>query len=153
MRCDLKGFTLIELLVVVVIIGILSSIAVPMLRGVVIKAKLTDMYTTMIALKTAQEKYYIDSGKYFVATGWTNPATGDIVTAEIKNNLGVDVYANANLEFTYYLTSATEGWIYGAKWNAGNIRGLCHYIAMYKKWYKTWSPDEWQAYLPMKCES
>lgn len=59
-----KGFTLIELLVVVLIIGILSSIALPQYRVAVNKAKFVDAMLRMKALVDAQERYYLANSEY-----------------------------------------------------------------------------------------
>lgn len=52
-----KGFTLLELLVVVMIIGILSSIALPQYKKAVEKARVTEGLVVLKALADAQERY------------------------------------------------------------------------------------------------
>ena len=58
-----KGFTLIELLVVVLIIGILSSVALPQYQKAVNKAKAAEAWSLGKAFLDAQNVYVMENGR------------------------------------------------------------------------------------------
>ena len=58
----MKGFTLIELLVVVLIIGILSSVALPQYTKAVNKSRLTELQTLQSSLEKATDVYLLANG-------------------------------------------------------------------------------------------
>lgn len=58
------GFTLVELAVVVVIIGVLSSFAVPRLLTTVERSKAADAFKSLIAVRSAQETHQGRQGTY-----------------------------------------------------------------------------------------
>ena len=58
------GFTLIELLVVVLIIGILSSVALPKYQVAVAKSRLAALMPTVKTMKDSMETYYLANGSY-----------------------------------------------------------------------------------------
>ena len=118
-----KGFTLIELLVVVLIIGILSSVALPQYTKAVEKSRATEAITLMGNLATGEKVYQMSTGNYTTdlslldvqlpgVTGTTNTITtknfvftvvkGDgtatIATAKRANNGTALAAAN-----TYYI--------------------------------------------------
>ena len=58
-----KGFSLIEVLVVLGIIGILSSFITPRVMNYMAEAKDVKVKSTLEALRTASELYYLEEGK------------------------------------------------------------------------------------------
>ena len=63
-RQQQAGFTLIEIMVVILILGLLATLVVQSLRGATDKAKRTKAMADIAELKTALDRYYIDSGSY-----------------------------------------------------------------------------------------
>jgi len=70
MYLNKKGFTLIELIIVIVIIGILASIAVPMMAGVKAKAICAEAVTGMSTLRQVIRQYYVEYGGFPADWGW-----------------------------------------------------------------------------------
>jgi len=59
-----KGFTLIELLVVIIIIGILSSIALPSFLGQASKARQSEAKLTVLSVLKAQSSHFIENQNF-----------------------------------------------------------------------------------------
>ncbi|TBR15274.1 prepilin-type N-terminal cleavage/methylation domain-containing protein, partial [bacterium] len=59
-----KGFTLVELMVVVAIIGVLGTVLLPQVTGLVEKAKASKIVSLVDTLRTACSSYYSDVGTY-----------------------------------------------------------------------------------------
>src|SRR5258705_5028655 len=62
------GFTLIELMIVVAIIGILAAIAIPNFLRFQLKAKSSEGKTNLAAIRTAEQSYYSEFGRYVSAS-------------------------------------------------------------------------------------
>ncbi len=59
-----KGFTLIELLVVIIIIGILSSIALPSFLNQANKARQSEAKTYVGSMNRGQQAYYVEKSEF-----------------------------------------------------------------------------------------
>ena len=99
-----RGFTLIELIVVIVIIGVLSSIAAPMMQGNVARAKRTEAAAALGAIRTAERCYYVDNTGYVAVTSAQWTTTGPLNTYVRSQDLDGRYYTNGN----YSVTCATS---------------------------------------------
>jgi len=59
-----KGFTLIELMVVLILIGILSTMAIPKFLGSTYKTKATECKPFLKEIVTLQSAFFIEKGRY-----------------------------------------------------------------------------------------
>ena len=59
-RVGVMGFTLTELLTVIVVIGVLAGIAIPRLRGAILRAEAADVVGDMNVIKVAVLTYHAD---------------------------------------------------------------------------------------------
>ena len=64
MKLDRRGFTLIELIIVIVIIGVLASIAAPMMAANTKKAKTSEAVAALGTLRTCARLYYTENSDY-----------------------------------------------------------------------------------------
>jgi len=65
MKCPrAKGFTLIELMITLLVLGVLAAIAVPSYRGYIMRANRAEAKAALLALATAQEKFYLQCNTY-----------------------------------------------------------------------------------------
>ena len=72
-----KGFTLVELVIVIVIVGILSIVSVPIYRGYVEKAMMTEGKVLLSAIAKAELAYHVQKG-YFLSVSGSQSSELDI---------------------------------------------------------------------------
>ncbi len=132
-----KGFTLIELLVVVLIIGILSSVALPQYTKAVEKARLTEGLQNTKVLRDAADMYLLENGGYPSSTVYLK----DVMTVDLQGgDWGSSDYENTykTKNFEYYLPQCTSGGCF-----IENIRDGYKYSLTAVKTGDTWSMTCW----------
>ena len=107
-----RGFTLIELLIVVVIIGILTTIAIPKFQAVKEKAYVASMQADLRTLVTVQEAYFSDWVTYASTTTNLNylASAGNTISITAANATGWSATAKTALSAKVcgiYVGSAT----------------------------------------------
>ncbi len=92
-----KGFTLIELMVVILIVGILASVAVPLMRGRIDSAKWSEANAAAGTIRTAVRAYAAEKG-VDEAKKLKGKTLSDKTTRE---SLG---FESSDLDGTYFVT-------------------------------------------------
>lgn len=101
-----RGVTLIELVVVMIIVAILAAVAIPSYRNYVLRSQRSDAKDALLALATAQEKFYLQCNSYATAiAGAPNCAAGQLQGAGASQNGWYDLAIDA-ANATSYTVSA-----------------------------------------------
>jgi len=98
-----RGMTLIELVIVVVIIGILAAVAIPSYRQYVIRSQRADATAALLALATAQEKFYLQCNTYAADIGAASDcAAGEVAFGATSENgwYDLEITAASATDFT-----------------------------------------------------
>jgi prepilin-type N-terminal cleavage/methylation domain-containing protein len=93
-----NGFTLVELLVVVLIIGILSSIALPQYQKAVERGKMTEAVVVLRAIANANQLFRMQNGRY--------------ANADEIESLNVDIPGKLSKQIQNDTRVATKNFIY-----------------------------------------
>lgn len=107
----MRGVTLVELMVVITIIGVLAAIAVPGYRRYLIRSQRSEAKISLLAVQTAEEKFYLQNNAY------TNNITGappaglglQAVTETGKYDLAITTFPADGQSYTATATPRAGG--------------------------------------------
>lgn len=102
-----RGVTLIELVVVMIIVGVLAAIAIPTYRQYVLRSQRSDAKDALLALATAQEKFYLQCNTYATAIAAANNCGAGQVQGAAASKNGWYTLAIVGGNATSYTVSAT----------------------------------------------
>lgn len=98
------GFTLTEILVVVIIIGILSTLALPMLVKTLEKARVGEAISNLNLIRTGEKTYFLEYSNFY----------GPIDTTA-DNKLSIEWPDSNNAYFDYSVTTGINATDFNAK--------------------------------------
>ena len=103
-----KGFTLIELLVVVLIIGILSSVALPQYQKTVLKSRAAEAWANLNAIYKASQSYCLENptGRVY---SYSEIKEALPITVENSNNFTYDLYFECSANDIQPFASYSKG--------------------------------------------
>lgn len=97
-----RGFTLLELMIAVVIVAILASIALPSFTSQLRRAHRSEGTAALLSIQTAQEKMYLQYGRYAVG--------GELSSAATATTPGLNIPATTTSGYySLTITSASAG--------------------------------------------
>ena len=113
------GFTLIEIMIIVVIIGILTSMAIPMFTSATAKSKRSEAHVVLKNIWELQNAYYAFHGHYWPQDGYAIAPAGVAITwKDISFEIG------RNHRYSYSVQSAGEALVItGIAEGKGDIDG------------------------------
>lgn len=100
------GVTLLELMTVVVIIGVLTSIAVPTYRRYTMRAQRSDATAALLRIAAAQEKFYLQNNTYTTTVGAGGLNLGAGTSERGWYNLTIAAPAGFTIGTAYIATAA-----------------------------------------------
>ncbi len=103
-----RGVTLIELVVVMIIVAILAAVAIPSYRNYVLRSQRSDAKDALLALATAQEKFYLQCNLYAADIAPApSCAAGELQGADASKNGWYDLDIPTPTSTTTYTVTAT----------------------------------------------
>ena len=110
----MKGFTLIELLVVVLIIGILSSVALPQYQKAVLKSRTAEAWVNLKNIDMAVKAYCLEH---------PNDSFGGGYNTSIEH-LDIEVSNSKNFSYDGYISCSSQSYMHAlsARWQGGGNR-------------------------------
>lgn len=124
-----NGFTMFELLIIMAVIGVLAAIATPFYQQYVIRAKRTDLQTTMVHIAQKLAAYKLVNNSY--STTLSNSA---IYGATVFPDTGTALY-----DLTLDTTTVVGGWTLTATPKTGTTQAGNGAVLLNDQGWRCWT--------------
>lgn len=101
-----QGFTLAELLTALVVVAVLVAVAVPLWRGHLLRVRRAEAATALIAIQSAQDRYFGQHARYADAADLTRAAPAGLGQPARSPNGHYDLELRTNDDGLGYIATA-----------------------------------------------
>jgi type IV pilus assembly protein PilE len=134
-----RGFTLIELMIALAIVAILVRIAFPTYQAYVVRSSRQAAQSELIALANAQEKIFLNSNAYSVASGSMTAA----YTGQSGGGLGVTSGKSKDNRYTFSVAGTATTFTLTATPVTGTPQAGDGNLTITETGQRTWGSKTW----------
>lgn len=108
-----QAFTLLEIIIVVIIVGVLTSLALPRFFSIVEFSRAQEALSAIASVRGGLERYYVSKGNTYFGISTANIDTGDPLAGQPNAHFSIEVNDLAPATGTGYVIRANRNTVDG----------------------------------------
>lgn len=106
MTAGVRGFTLTEILTALVVVAVLAAVAIPLWRNHTLRVRRADAIAALVALQSAQDRYFGRNARYAGAAALTAPPPEGLGLTSMSSRGFYDIELRTSEDSLAYTASA-----------------------------------------------